>query len=172
MKKNGKLSLGTCMTMSMGSIIGAGIFSTTPMAVGMVGNGICWAFLLAAIFLTLKMLPQVVASSALPASGANYMQLSRLVHPVFGMSEAFNWVLIGSMNIATMSLTFSTYFCILFPSVPPKVAAIGCCLIFTIIATFGAKISGHVQNVCVLILFIALGTYILWYSQHYPYYIE
>ena len=72
------------MTMSMGSIIGAGIFSTTPMAVGMVGNGICWAFLLAAVFLTLKMLPQVVASSALPASGSTYMQLSRLVHPVFG----------------------------------------------------------------------------------------
>lgn len=160
MNNSRKLSLGTCMTLSMGSIIGAGIFSTTPMAVGMVGNGICWAFLLAAIFLTVKMLPQVVLSSALPASGANYMQLTRLVHPVFGITEAFNWVLIGTMNIATMSLTFATYFCILFPAVPAKVAAIGCCFVFTVIATFGAKISGVVQNVCMVVLFIALGVYI------------
>lgn len=160
MDKGKKLSLGTCMTLSMGSIIGAGIFSTTPVAVEMVGNSICLAFILAACFLVLKMIPQVVTSSSLPANGANYMHLSRLVHPVFGMTEAFNWILIGTMNIATMSITFATYFCILFPAFPPKIAAIGCCLLFTIIATFGAKISGMVQNICVAILFVALGVYV------------
>lgn len=164
-----KLSLGTSMMLGMGSIIGAGVFMTTPVAVELVGHGVVWAFILAAILLSLKMLPQVVVSSALPANGANYMHLSRLVHPAFGMVEAFNWVLIGTMNIASMSLAFAYYFKAIFPASSGQVIAIACVLLFSVIATFGARISGFVQNILMVVLLIALAMYIFFGLQNITY---
>jgi amino acid transporter len=164
-----KLSLGSSMMMSIGSIIGAGIFVTTPVAVEMVGPGISWAFILAAVLLTLKMLPQVVVSSAIPANGGNYMHLSRLVHPVVGMVEGFNWILIGTMNIAVMSMAFARYFAALMPTASAQAVAIACCVVFTIIATFGASLSGVVQNVLTAILLVALGLYIFFGLQNITY---
>lgn len=159
-EKKKKMTLTMCLAMSIGSIIGGGIFAVTPVGIRIVGPGVCVAFIFAALFLLLKMLPQVVMSSALPASGSQYMHLTRLVHPGFGIVQAINVLLIGTMNIATMCLTFSTYFCILFPKVNSRFAALACCVLFAGLATFGARLSGKVQNILVSILMIALAVYV------------
>ena len=88
------------------------------------------------------------------------MYLTRLVHPIMGAWDAFNELVVGVMKIATMALTFSTYFCMLVPACPDKVAAVVCIIIFTIISCFGIKLSSTVQNVCVGVLLVALGVYI------------
>ncbi|GAU78634.1 APC family permease [Fusibacter sp. 3D3] len=155
-----KMSFWMSLFMAIGSIIGAGIFARTPLVIRLVGNGLVWGFFLAAIFVVIKTIPEVVLSSALPANGASYMHLTRLLHPSFGAVFAFNQLVLGTMNVAIMSLVFAEYFKILVPSIPVQLVAVSVAILFTIISTFGVKVSGWVQNVCVVILLSALGIYI------------
>lgn len=155
-----KMSFSMCVFMAVGCIIGAGIFARTPIVIKMVGNGLVWGFLLAAVFVFFKTVPEVILSSALPANGASYMHLTRLLHPSLGVIHAFNQLVLGTMNVAVMALTFAEYFAILVPDVSKQLIAIIIALIFTIISTFGIKVSGWVQNICVVILLGALALFI------------
>lgn len=156
-----KMSLLSCVLMGIGSIVGASVFSTTPIAIKIVGgNGIVLGFIFASVFVFLKTLPEMVLISALPANGASYMHLTRLVHPGLGMLHAFNQLVIGPMKVATMALTFATYFSMLFPSVPAVVSGVVITVVFTIISCYGVQLSAWVQNVCVAILLVALGVYL------------
>lgn len=160
MKKNQKMGLFSSTLMGIGSIIGASIFATTPIAIKIVGgNGIVVGFLLAALFVFLKTWPEMALTSALPANGASYMHLTRLVHPALGILHSLNYLVLGPMKIATMSLTFSTYFCMLVPW-PPIPVAIAIALIFTVITLYGIQLAAWVQNVLVAVLLVALGLYI------------
>lgn len=156
-----KLSLLACIAMGIGSIIGASIFAITPIAIKIVGNGVVWGFFLAAGFLVLKTLPEFIISSSIPANGGNYMGLSRLVHPSLGCLQTFNDMVKGVMKIATLSLTFSTYFMIVFPNLlPPVIVTIILIFIYTYISLMGVKTSAIIQNISVAVLFVALGTYV------------
>ncbi|GAB1431444.1 hypothetical protein MASR2M29_00690 [Spirochaetota bacterium] len=156
-----KMTLFSSILMGIGSIIGASIFATTPIAIKIMGgNGIVWGFILAALFVFIKTWPEMVASSALPANGGSYMHLTRLVHPSMGILHAINYLVIGPMKVATMALTFSTYFAMLVPGIPPVVVAIAITLIFTVLTLYGIKIASWVQNVLVAVLLVALGMYV------------
>lgn len=155
-----KMSFWMCMFMAIGSIIGAGIFARTPLVIRLVGNGLVWGFVLAAVFVFIKTIPEVILSSALPANGAAYMHLSRLLHPSLGAIHAFNQLVLGTMNVAILSLVFAEYFKFIVPSLSVKLVAIGIAVIFTVISTFGVKASGWVQNACVVVLLITLGVFV------------
>ncbi|MBI9106158.1 MAG: APC family permease [Spirochaetales bacterium] len=164
-EKKKKMSLLACIAMGLGCIIGAGIFAITPVAVKIVGNGVVWGFLLAAVFLLFKTLPEFIISSSIPANGGAYMGLSRLIHPIMGCFQTFNDLVIGVMKIATLSLTFATYTAILFPVIAESAfgtasVAILITVIFTAISLKGIKVSVWVQNISVLTLLVALGIYI------------
>ncbi|MFA7671197.1 MAG: APC family permease [Sphaerochaetaceae bacterium] len=160
-KEKNKMTLFSSIFMAIGSIIGASIFATTPIAIKIVGgNGIVWGFILASLFVFLKTWPEMVASSALPATGGAYMHLTRLIHPSVGILHSINYLVIGPMKIATMALTFSTYFAMLIPKAPPVLVAIIITLIFTVLSLYGVKISSWVQNVLVVVLLLAMFIYV------------
>lgn len=156
-----KLGLFSCIVMAIGSIIGASIFATTPVAIKIVGgNGVVLGFILAAIVVVLRTIPELIMMAALPANGASYMYLTRLVHPVLGALDAFNQLMVGVMKIATMALTFTSYFAMLVPQIPPQVVGIAVCILFTVISCFGVRASSIVQNISVAVLLVALGVFI------------
>lgn len=160
MKKQ-KMGLMSCILMGIGSIIGASVFASTPIAIKIVGgHGIVIGFILAALVVFVRSIPEMLLGSSLPATGGSYMYLTRLVHPIAGAMDAFNELMVGVMKIATMSLTFSTYFKYILPECPEQVSAVIAIVVFTIISCFGLKTSAMVQNVCVAILVIALGCFI------------
>lgn len=160
MNKSKKMSFWFCLFMSVGSIIGAGIFSKTPLVIRLVGNGVVWGFIFAAFFVFLKTIPEVVLTSALPANGAAYMHLTRLVHPIAGIVHAINQVVSGTMTVAILSLTFSTFFAMIVPNLNSNVVGIAVALIFTIISMFGVRASSVIQNGSVVALLIAIGIFI------------
>lgn len=156
------MKLMSCILMGIGSIIGASVFATTPVAIKIIGgNGIVVGFICAALFVFLRSIPEMLLVAALPANGGSYMYLTRLVHPLLGTWDAFNELAVGVLKIATMALTFGEYFCMLVPACPEAVAAVGCIILFTVISWFGIKFSSTVQNICVIILLIALGVYVV-----------
>ena len=156
-----KMSLASSTLMGIGSIIGASIFATTPIAIKIVGgNGIVVGFILAAFFVFFKTLPEMVLSSALPANGGAYMTLTRLVHPSVGILHSINYLVIGPMKIATMAWTFAEYFKMLVPSIPPLWVAVGVTLVFTVVTLYGINFAAWVQNVLVGVLLLALFLYV------------
>ena len=161
-KNKNKMGLLSSILMGIGSIIGASIFATTPIAIKIVGgNGIVWGFIFAALFVFVKTWPEMVTSSALPANGGAYMHLTRLIHPSVGILHSINYLVVGPMKIATMALTFATYFAMLVPGAPAVVVAVAVTLLFTVITLYGMRIASWVQNVMVVILLTAIGLYII-----------
>lgn len=155
-----KMNMLLVICMGVGSIIGAGIFTTTPIAVMMVGKSLVWVFIVAAIYVCLRMLPSLVMSSALPANGGDYMHTSRMLPYPCAILLTLKNIVHGTMNIAVLSLTCGQYVNMLFPVISPNWAAVICALIFATLGTFGARISGIAQTVCVVVLLVALGVYI------------
>ena len=137
-EKSNKMTVFSCITMSIGAIIGAGLFSSLPMGIDMVGPKVGWALI-----------------------AGGYVYMSRFIHPSVAFVQSLNSC-VGMLNIAVMSMTFASYFCQLFPNadLDARYVAAGCAIIFTIIATFGARFTGNVQNITVGILIVALGVYI------------
>ena len=140
--KNEKMGLMSCILMGIGSIIGASVFASTPIAIKIVGgHGIVIGFILAAVFVFVRSIPEMLLGSSLPATGGSYMYLSRLVHPIAGALDAFNELVVGVMKIATMALTFSTYFKYIMPSCPEEVSA--CLAISRCIRTISLRTPGQ-----------------------------
>lgn len=154
------LSLGMCITLSMGAIIGAGVFSFTGYGIMYSGTGVTLAFVLAGLLTIYMTLPSMQLGSAIPATGGTYMYVSRFVHPIFGYVQILN-SLIGVLNIAVMSISFSEYFASIVPNTPKKLVGVAIALLLAVSATFGVKISGWVQNIIVTIMLCAIGLYFI-----------
>lgn len=160
-KDKKKMTLFSSILMGIGSIVGASIFATTPIAIKIIGgNGIVWGFILASVFVFVKTWPEMVTSSALPASGGSYMHLTRLIHPSVGILHSINYLVVGPMKVATMALTFGTYFAMLVPNAPVVVVSVAITVLFTILTLYGIKLASWVQNVMVVILLAAIGLYV------------
>ncbi len=160
-----KLSLSMAIALAMGAIIGSGIFVFTGYAIGLAGTGVPLAFIIAACLTIYMTLPSMQVGSAIPATGGSYMYVSRFVHPFLGYIQILN-TLIGSLNIAVMSLAFSAYFVKLVPGADLYISAAVIAVVFAGIGTFGVRMSGRLQQIIVAILVLALGIYIFGGFSH------
>lgn len=73
------------MAIAVGQIIGAGIMSSTGVAIGMTGTGVVLAFLISPFLTIISIFPVAILSSAVPTTGGPYRYCSRLVSKSFGM---------------------------------------------------------------------------------------
>ena len=60
------------MAIAVGQIIGAGIMSSTGVAIGMTGTGVVLAFLLSPVLTIISIFPVAILSSAAPTTGGPY----------------------------------------------------------------------------------------------------
>jgi len=162
-KKNTRVSLSMAVTLSIGAIIGSGIFVYTGFGVQYCGAAIPLAFVLAAILTCFMTLPSMQLGSAIPATGGTYMYVSRFTHPFFGFIQILN-SLIGTLNIGILTGTFGVYFAAAFLSnsvIGGRIAGVVMLVILAVIATKGIRLSGRLQQVIVLILCGSLIIYTL-----------
>lgn len=73
------------MAIAIGQIIGAGIMSSTGVAIGMTGTGVVLAFLLSPFLTIICIFPVAILSSAVPTTGGPYRYCSRLMGKSTGM---------------------------------------------------------------------------------------
>ncbi len=166
MKKNtsSKMSVFSCVTMTMGAIIGSGVFVFLPMAIGAVGDQIVLACIFTAIYVCMKQLPMTYMQSSLPVTASSYVYLAKFIHPTVAFIQSANGI-IGMLNVAVMSNTFATYAATLFGFSESAGAVMAvsatACVALAVIGYFGARISGQLQNVIVGVLIVALGVYVI-----------
>jgi APA family basic amino acid/polyamine antiporter len=144
------LSLWEVTLMSIGIILGAGIYVVIGEAAGLSGNAVWLSFIIAAIVATFTGLSYAELSSRFPKAGAEYVY----VENSFGRHAAWvvGWLIIAGSVIgsATVSLGFSRYFSALF-NTPVLLTGIVMLLIVGSILLAGVK-----ETATLTILFMAI----------------
>ena len=124
--------------MSVGIILGAGIYVLIGEAAGLSGNGLWLSFILAAIVATLTGLSYAELSSRFPKAGAEYVY----VENSFGKTLAWlvGWLIIAGCVIggATVAMGFARYFYALFGT-PVLLTALVMLIVIGIILIAGVK---------------------------------
>lgn len=154
-----KLNFGDCMGMAIGQIIGSGIMVLTGVVIGMTGHGTPYAFILGALLAIATCIPFIILTSSIPASGAGYTYVKRLM----GDKASFMYIgmfVLSQVLIATFAKGFASYFVAIFPQFNEAVVAMVALVACTLINLVGLKSSAIVQKVMVICLFVSLFLFI------------
>jgi basic amino acid/polyamine antiporter, APA family len=157
------LGLLDATAISVGAIIGAGIFVVTGIVAGMAGPALLISMVIAATVSLLTALSFAELSAWLPREGSVYEFSYRLISPFAGFTAGWMWMLGNIFGGAAVSLGFAYYFTSLFPVLQPKLIAALLCLAFTVLNLIGIKRSAVLNNLLVgskliiLTFFIILG---------------
>lgn len=154
-----KLNFSDCMGMAVGQIIGSGIMVLTGIVIGLTGHGTPYAFILGALLAIATCIPFIILTSTIPASGAGYTYVKRLMGDKAGFMYIGMFVL-SQVLIATFAKGLASYFCSIFTGFNEAVVAMAALVLCTIINMVGLKSSALVQKIMVAFLFLSLFLFI------------
>ena len=154
-----KLNFSDCMGMAVGQIIGSGIMVLTGIVIGLTGHGTPYAFILGALLAIATCIPFIILTSTIPASGAGYTYVKRLMGDKAGFMYIGMFVL-SQVLIATFAKGFASYFCSIFTGFNEAVVAMVALIVCTGINMVGLKSSALVQKIMVAFLFLSLFLFI------------
>lgn len=147
------------MGFCVGQIIGSGIMVLTGIVVGITGHGTPLAFIGAAVLAILIMLPSAFLASAIPANGAGYSYIKRLLGERIGFFYLCMFV-ITQVLIATYAKGLASYFVSLFPQFSEIAVALFVLILAVVINLIGLKSSALVQKGMVGILLLSLALFV------------
>ena len=157
--QHAKLNFSDCMGMAIGQIIGSGIMVLTGIVIGLTGHGTPYAFVLGALLAIATCVPFIILTSTIPASGAGYTYVKRLMGDKAGFMYIGMFVL-SQVLIATFAKGFASYFCSIFPAFSETAVAFVALVVCTAINMVGLKSSALVQKIMVAFLFLSLFLFI------------
>lgn len=150
------------MGIAVGQIIGAGIMSSTGIAIGMTGTGVVLAFLISPILSILSIYPVAILGSAVPTTGGPYRYTSRLLGKSSGMVYLLLHVTTNVM-IAVFALSFASYFVSIVTGYNQHIVAMVVLTLFYVVNLIGTKQTARLNTIMTffliggLLLFIAFG---------------
>ncbi len=149
------------MAIAVGQIVGAGIMSSTGVAIGMTGTGVVLAYLLSPILTIISIFPLAVLSSAAPTTGGPYRYCSRLLGKKAGMAYLLLHVTSFSVAVSQYALSFGLYFESIVPSVGQYTAAMTVLTLFFAMNLKGTKSAAILNKIMSVALFGGLGLFIV-----------
>ncbi|MEM3596918.1 MAG: amino acid permease [Candidatus Bathyarchaeia archaeon] len=157
------LGLFDATAISVGAIVGAGIFVVTGIAAGLAGSAVIVSMLLAAVIALFTALSFAELAAWQPLEGSIYEYAYQLISPFAGFLVGWMWILSNTFVGAAVSLGFASYFTAIFPTLPANWIAAILCIFFTLLNFFGVRQSALLNNflvaakILVLTLFVVLG---------------
>ncbi len=157
------LGLVDATAISVGAIIGAGIFVVTGIVAGLAGPASIFSIVIAAIVALLTALSFAELTAWLPREGSVYEFAHQLVSPFAGFLAGWMWMLSNTFAGVAVSLGFAHYLAALFPSLSVKLVAAMLCIAFTALNFFGIRQSAILNNflvaakLCILAFFFIFG---------------
>ena len=169
------LGLYAVLTISMGAMIGSGIFVLPGLASKIAGPAVILAYLLAGLLVLPAALSKAEMATAMPDAGGTYLYIDRAMGPRLGTIAGIG---------AWFSLTFKSAFALvglgayllLFTSIPPKPVALGLAVLLVAVNLYGVKQTGRLQAaivtlvVAMLALFVADGITFVETSRYHPFF--
>jgi APA family basic amino acid/polyamine antiporter len=156
------LGLFDATAISIGAIVGAGIYVVTGIAAGYAGPALIVSMLLAAAISALTALSFAELTAWKPIEGSIYEYAYQLISPFAGFLTGWMWVISNTFAGAAVSLGFANYFKAIFPSLPPNLVAAVLCLFFTVLNFFGIRQSALLNNVLVAAKLSILGFFVVY----------
>jgi len=157
------LGLYATITISIGAMIGSGIFVLPGLAAKKTGPSVIFAYLLAGLIVLPAALSKAEMATAMPEAGGTYLYIDRAMGPLLGTIAG-----IGSW----FSLVFKSAFAlvglgayvILLVSIPGEYLvflSIGLGVLLVIVNVVGVKQSGRLQAIIVSLVLLSLAAFTL-----------
>jgi APA family basic amino acid/polyamine antiporter len=143
------LGLFDATAISVGAIVGAGIFVVTGITAGFAGSALIISMLIAALISSFTALSFAELTAWLPKEGSVYEFGRELISPFTGFLSGWMWMLSNTFSGAAVSLGFANYFANWIPTVPPQVVAACLCIGFTALNFIGIRESAVLNNLLV-----------------------
>jgi APA family basic amino acid/polyamine antiporter len=157
------LGLYPTMMISMGAMIGSGIFVLPALGYKKAGPAVILAYVLAAVVVLPAALSKAEMSTAMPESGGTYLYIDRALGPLFGTIAG-----IGAWFSLTFKSSFAlvglgAYLLLLVPISQGAITfvALGLGVLIVVLNISGTKLSGQVQAVIVSLVLVGLCAYTL-----------
>lgn len=147
------------MTVSIGAMIGSGIFVLPAMAAYLAGPSVVAAYLLAGLLVLPAALSKAEMATAMPESGGTYLYIERGMGPLAGTIAGIGtWFsLLFKSSFALVGLGA---YLILFVQLPTTAVALGIALLLIALNAVGAKHTSDVQAVLVSVALAAIAIYV------------
>ncbi len=153
------LSLTSVIAISIGGMLGSGIFVLPGLAAAKTGSSVWLAYLLAAVCILPAALSKSELATAMPSSGGTYVYIERAFGPLFGTIAGIGLWLSLLFKSAFALVGFGAYLTILvnIDSGLTKYIALIFLLAILFLNIFGVKKVGKIQIAIVSVSLITLG---------------
>ena len=157
--KRTKLTFPECYSTSMGMIIGAGIITSTGIAIGYTGTGVWLGYLLAGLSLLIVYAPGILGGSVVPKTSANYFMSSCISKKMGGFYIMISFL--AFLNIAFMGIAFGQYVMSITNVGNLKMWSLICLTIFFLANFLEQKVVAKIQAIMTLLLIASWISFIL-----------
>ena len=158
-----KMGLFSLISMGIGYVIGTGIFSMLPIAVALTGKSASLAAVAGAVLCLLATcIPAMFLSSVVDLPGGSYSQAVVFFPKV--LAGAYGIIMLsGQLTFASVVISMTNYLVQLLPGLSDfqKIVSFVLLIAFFLLGIKGVSLSSKMQNVSVVILMLALGSFIV-----------
>mgnify|MGYP005835959939 CR=1 FL=1 len=155
------LGLFDATSISIGAIVGAGIFVVTGIAAGLAGSGVVVSMIIASVISLLTALSFVELARYLPREGGVYEFAYQLLSPFAGFMTGWMWLVSNLLTGAAVSLGFAYYLGFVFVGLPPAITAAALCVFFTLLNYIGVRQSAALNNLLVTGKILILAFFVM-----------
>jgi len=169
------LGLFDAVAVSVGAIIGGGIFVVTGVAAGVAGSAVVVSMVVAACVSLLTALSFCELAAWQPLEGSIYEYSYRLISPFAGFLTGWMWVLSNTFAGAAVALGFAYYLNALYPILPTNIIAALIAAGFTVFNYLGTRQSANLNNflvaakLLILAFFVAFGISFIQNANYMPF---
>jgi APA family basic amino acid/polyamine antiporter len=157
------LGLYATVTISMGAMIGSGIFVLPALGLTKAGPAVILAYILAGLVVLPAALSKAEMATAMPESGGTYLYIDRAMGPLAGTVAGIGaWFsLVFKSSFALVGL--GAYLLLLVPLSDGlvKAVALGLAALIVLLNVVGTEQSGKAQSIIVTAVVVALAAYVL-----------
>lgn len=153
------LGLAAVIAISMGAMIGSGIFILPALAFPRAGSGVILAYLLAGILVVPAALSKAEMATAMPEAGGTYLYIERALGPLAGtIAGVGTWFSLSFKG--ALALVGGVPYLLLVLDLPAVPTAVGLAGVLIALNLAGAKQTGRAQIVMVALMLAALGWFV------------
>ncbi len=153
------LGLYAVITISVGAMVGSGIFILPALAIPLTGPSVVLAYLLAGVLVLPAALSKSEMATAMPESGGTYLYIDRAMGPMMGTIAGLGtWFSLSFKG--ALALIGGAPYIVLLLGIPVKPLALAIGALLIVVNIVGVKQSGNLQTVIVTTMIAALVGFI------------
>jgi amino acid transporter/nucleotide-binding universal stress UspA family protein len=150
------LGLPSVLAISIGAMIGSGIFILPALALGIAGPAVIVAYAIAGLLVVPAALSKSEMATAMPEAGGTYIYIERGMGPLLGtVAGVGTWFSLSFKG--ALALVGGVPYLLLLFDLPLKPVALALAAVLILVNVVGAKQTGRLQLVIVVVMLAALG---------------